>query len=179
MTMPPGQELKDTGLAHFRAGRFEEAITALAQAQQAFAAEGNRMQAAECANDHGVAARQAAHFEEAEAALSQARQLFQELGDLKGQGQVLGNLGSLAESRNRNGESAQFYKEAIELFNQAGASDLAAQTWQALSRLRMKQGKWFQALGAYDAGLDGIKNPTPTQRLLRRLMGTTRRLMGG
>jgi tetratricopeptide (TPR) repeat protein len=177
--MPTGNELKDKGLEHYRAGHFEDAIAAFVLAQQSFQAEGNRAQAAECANDRGVAARQAARFDEAEAAFGEARKLFEQVGDRKGLGQVVGNLGALAESRNQNEPAAALYKEAIALFDEADAADLAGETWRALSRLRMKQGKWFAALGAYDAGLEGVKHLTPTQRMLRRLLKTSRRLMGG
>ena len=126
-----------------------------------------------------MAARQAAHFDEAEAAFHEARKLFETLGDRMAQGQVIGNLGALAESRNQNDQAASFYKEAITLFDEVGAADLSGETWRALSRLRMKQGKWFAALGAYDAGLQDVKHLTPTQRLLRRLLRASRRLMGG
>ena len=175
--MSTGTKLKDTGLGHFRAGRFEDAMAAFAEAQSVFLAEGDRAQAAECANDLGVAARQAARFDEAEAAFGEARKLFANLDDPKSLGQVMGNLAALAESRNQNDSAAQLYKEAIARFDEAGEAELAAETWRALSRLRMKQGKWFQALGAYDAGLDGVKRLTLTQQVLRRLLKTSRRLI--
>lgn len=179
MSMPIANELKNQGLEHYRAGRFEDAIAAFALAQQAFLAESDVKQAAESANDRGVAARQAARFDEAEAAFTDARRLFAESGDQTAQGQVVGNLGALAESRNQNDQAASLYKEAIALFEAAGAADLEAETWRALSRLRMKQGQWFAALGAYDAGLTGVKHLTPTQRILRRLLKTSNRLLGG
>ena len=177
--MSAADDLKKKGIEHYRAGRFEDAMAAFAHAQQAFLAEGNPQQAAETANDRGVAARQAAHLDVAEAAFTEARRLFDESGDRLSQGQVIGNLGALSESRNQNEQAAAFYKEAIVLFDEVGAADLSGETWRALSRLRMKQGKWLAALGAYDAGLQDVKHPTPTQRLLRRLMRVSRRLMGG
>ena len=177
--MTKAKELKNLGLEHYRAGRFEDAIAVFAQAQQAFLADADMKQAAETANDRGVAARQAARFDEAEAAFADARRLFAELGDRTAQGQVVGNLGALADSRNQNDQAASLYKEAIALFEAAGAADLEAETWRALSRLRMKQGQWFAALGAYDAGLTGVKHLTPTQRMLRRLLKTSRRLLSG
>jgi tetratricopeptide (TPR) repeat protein len=177
--MTKAKELKNLGLEHYRAGRFEDAIAVFAQAQQAFLADADMKQAAETANDRGVAARQAARFDEAEAAFADARRLFTELGDQTAQGQVVGNLGALADSRNQNDQAASLYKEAIALFGAAGAADLEAETWRALSRLRMKQGQWFAALGAYDSGLTGIKHLTPAQRLLRRLLKTSRRLLSG
>jgi len=172
-------DLKKKGMEHYRAGRFEDAVAAFTHAQQAFLAERNPQQAAETANDRGVAARQAARFDEAESAFTKARKLFDESGDRLSQGQVIGNLGALSESRNQNEQAAAFYKEAIVLFDEAGSADLSGEMWRALSRLRMKQGKWLAALGAYDAGLQDVKHLTPTQRLLRRLMKVSRRLMGG
>jgi tetratricopeptide (TPR) repeat protein len=177
--MLTANKLKDKGMEHYRAGRFEDALAAFAQAQQAFLAEGDTRQAAEMANDRGVAARQAAHFDEAEGAFADARKLFEALGDRRAQGQVVGNLGTLAESRDQNERAAALYKEAITLFDEVGAADLSGETWRALSRLRMKQGKWFAALGAYDAGLQDVQHLTSTQRLLRRLTRVTQRLMGG
>ena len=177
--MSTAADLKKKGMEHYRAGRFEDAMAAFAHAHGAFLVEGNLQQAAETANDRGVAARQAARFDEAEAAFTKARRLFDELGDRLSQGQVIGNLGALSESRNQNEQAAAFYTQAIALFDEVGAADLAAETWRALSRLRMKQGKWFAALGAYDAGLQDIKHLTLTQRLLRRLIRVSRRLMGG
>lgn len=165
------------GLELYRAGQFEDAVAVFAQAQQACLAQDNLQGAAECANNRGVAARQAARPDEAEAAFTEARRLFERLGDRKSQGMVAGNLGALAESCDERDRAVAFYKEAIELFEAAGAAELAAETWRALSRLRMKQGEWFAALGAYDASLDRVKRPTPTQRALRSLLGVSRRLM--
>ncbi len=177
--MPTPDELEKQGMKLYRDGRFEDAAAAFAQAHQSFLAAGIKPRAAQAANDRGVAARQAARFEEAEAAFVQAKNLFEELGDFKAQGQVVGNLGALAESRDHNEQAVELYKEAIALFEKAGAADMAGETWRALSRLRMKQGKWFQALGAYDAGLDQIKHPSLTDRVLRRLLRTTHKLTGG
>jgi tetratricopeptide (TPR) repeat protein len=177
--MPTADELKNNGIEHYRAGEFEEAIAAFAQAQPAFLASGDVEQAAECANNRGVAARQTARLDEAEAAFTQARQLFEKLGDRKSQGMVAGNLGALAESRDQRERAVTLYKEAIKLFEAAGAADLSAETWRALSRLRMKQGQWFAALGAYDTSLDSVQHPTATQRALRSLLKLSRRLISG
>jgi hypothetical protein len=69
------------------------------------------------------------------------------------------------------------YKKAIALFEQAGAVELAGETWRALSRLRLRQGRWMEALAAYDAGLDSPQRLTLTQHALRRLIKTSRRLL--
>jgi tetratricopeptide (TPR) repeat protein len=177
--MPTADELNRKGLEHYRAGRLEDAIVAFAQAQSAYLEESQIGPAAESANNRGVAARQAARFDEAEAAFAEARQLFAETGDRRSQGMVAGNLGALAESRNQNDQAASHYKEAIALFEAAGAMDLSGETWRALSRLRMKQGDWFAALAAYDAGLDQVQHPNVTQRTLRGLFRISRRLAGG
>jgi tetratricopeptide (TPR) repeat protein len=175
--VPTADQANSQGLELYRAGRFEDAIAAFAQAQQAFLVQDNLKGAAECANNRGVAARQAARLDEAEAAFTEAYHMSEKLGDRLSQGMVAGNLGALAESRDQRDRAVAFYKQAIELFEAAGAAELAAETWRALSRLRMKQGEWFAALGAYDASLDSVRHPTPTQRALRSLLGVSRRLM--
>ncbi len=177
--MSTGEQLRKQGLELYRSGRFEEAMTAFADARQAFESAGSTREAAESANDRGVAARQAGRLDEAEIAFRQARGLFISLADLKAEGQVTGNLGALAESRRQNDEAAALYKDAVGLLERAGAPDLAAETWRALSRLRMKQGRWFQALGAYEAGMDNLQHLSLRERLLRWLLRILRPLLGG
>jgi hypothetical protein len=43
----------------------------------------------------------------------------------------------------------------------------------------MKQGNWLGAINTYEAGLSNVDQPSPLQRLLRRLLSTPRKLIGG
>ena len=87
------QELKKEGLRLFHEGLYEEAAAKFGQAQEAFTAEGNEVEAAEVLNNLGVVYRMQGKWDEAIAALEEARATFARLGDRSREAQALGNLG--------------------------------------------------------------------------------------
>ena len=177
--MATGESLKNEGMQLYREGRFEEAAAKFAEAQAAFIAHGNAREAAESANNRGVCWRQAAIGDKARAAFEEARAAFQSLGDVADEGQVIGNLGALADSEGQPDRAAELYGEAIKMLESAGEKDLAQATYAALSRLKMKRGNWMGAITAYESGLEEADRPGAMQRVLRGLLGVTRKLGGG
>lgn len=176
--MATGNLLSDEAMRLYRAERYEEAAAKFAEAQTAFAASNSAKDVAEAANNRGMAWRQAAHWAEARAAFEEARALFTSIADVAGEGQVAGNLGALAESEGKLDQAARLYAESIDLLESAGDKDSVQMTYVALSRLRMKQGNWFGALNAYENGLAQADRLRPMQRVLLRLIGTRRKLIG-
>ncbi len=87
----------------------------------------------------------------------------------------MGNMGSVLEGQERYEEAVDAYKQSANMFEQIGDSDSAMYTWQALSRLRMKQGQWLPAIAAYEEGIDNMPDRSLKKRLLRRIL----RLPGG
>lgn len=169
--MSDGKSLQDAGLKLYRDGQYEEAAAKFAEAQQAYAAANDQVNAAECVNNRGVCWRQAAKWDEATAAFTEARSIFQTLSDVKGEGQVVGNLAALADSQGDKDRSADLYLEAIALLEKAGAKDLAKDCYTALSRLRLKRRDVMGAISAYDAGLEEIEKPNIMQRMVRKILG--------
>jgi tetratricopeptide (TPR) repeat protein len=169
--MSDEKNLQDAGLKLYRDGQYEEAAAKFIEAQQAYGAANDQVNAAECANNRGVCWRQAAKWDEATAAFTEARSMFQALSDVKGEGQVVGNLAALADSQNDKDRAADLYLESIDLLEKAGAKDLAKDSYTALSRLRLKRRDFMGAIGAYDAGLDEIDKPNVMQRVVRRILG--------
>jgi tetratricopeptide (TPR) repeat protein len=168
-------QLHALGITHFRAGRFADAAQALAEAYALSEASGDRQRAAEILNDMGVTRRELAEWVQAEAALEKAYLIFVELGNVKGKAQVMGNMGSVLEGQERHEEAVDAYKQSARMFEQIGDSDSAMYAWQALSRLRMKQGQWLSAVAAYEEGIENLPDRSFKKGLLQRIL----RLPGG
>ncbi len=165
------KQIKDEGLKLYREARYEEAAAKFAEAQQAFAAEGNAREAAECVNNRGVCWRQAAKFDEATAAFEEARAAFQGLADSMGEAQVLGNLAALADSRGDAQQALSLYQQAVELFEKLDAQDYVKDTYTAISKLKLKQRDFMGAITSFDAGLEQLDNPNLVERMARKILG--------
>ena len=177
--MASGEALRDEGMRLYREERFEEAAAKFADAQAVFAAGDRLKDAAEQANNRGQSWRQAARWDEALTAFEEARAAFRALGDVASEGQVVGNLGALADAQGKPDQASEFYMEAIQLLESVGEHDLAQSTYTALSRLKLKQGNWLGAIGAFESGLTQLEKPSLTHRVVRRLLDMPRRLIGG
>jgi tetratricopeptide (TPR) repeat protein len=169
-TMSDSVKLHALGITHFRAGRFAEAVQAFGEAYEAAEMTGDRQRAAEILNDMGVTRRELSEWSQAEAVLKEAYALFAELGNVKGKAQVLGNMGSVLEGQANFQEAADAYKQSAKMFEEIGDSDSAMYTWQALSRMRMKQGQWLPAIAAYEEGIENMPDHSLKKGLLSRIL---------
>ena len=165
------KQIKDDGMKLYRDGRYEEAAAKFVEAQQAFAAEGNAKEAAECINNRGVCWRQAAKFDEATAAFEEARAAFQALNDSMGEAQVLGNLAALADSSGDGKQALDLYQQAVEIFEKLNAQDYVKDTYTAISKLKLKQRDFMGAITSFDAGLEQLDNPNLVERMARKILG--------
>ncbi len=165
------RHLKEDGLKLYRDGRYEAAAAKFVEAQQAFAAEGNAKEAAECSNNRGVCWRQAARFDEAAAAFEEARAAFQALNDSMGEAQVLGNLAALADSRGDAQQALDWYQQAVERFEQLNAQAYVKDTYTAISKLKLKQRDFMGAITSFDASLEQLDNPNLVERMARKILG--------
>jgi tetratricopeptide (TPR) repeat protein len=163
-------KLHALGITHFRAGRFAEAVQALSEAHKAAETAGDRQRVAEILNDIGVTRRELSEWGQAEAVLKEAYALFAELGSVRGKAQVMGNMGSVLEGDANYQEAADAYKQSAKMFEEIGDSDSAMYAWQALSRMRMKQGQWLPAIAAYEEGIENMPDRSLKKGLLERLL---------
>jgi tetratricopeptide (TPR) repeat protein len=165
------KQIKDEGLKLYRDGQYEEAVAKFVEAQQAFMAEGDAKEAAECINNRGVAWRQAAKFDEATAAFEEARPAFQALNDEMGEAQVLGNLAALAESKGENKQALELYQQAADMFEKLDAQDYVKDTYTAISKLKLKQRDFMGAIASFDVGLEQLDHPNLVERMARKILG--------
>lgn len=169
-------ELHEAGIAQFRQGNMDAALSNLQEALQA-APESSRQQA-EIYNDLGVVYRELEDYDAAFNALDEAMAIFKELNDAKGQAQTLGNLGALLEAEEDYETAVNSYKQSAKMLEELGESEMAMYVWQAISRLRTRQGQYIAALGAYEEGVEnmpkGFKRST-----LEKLLKMPGKLLGG
>jgi hypothetical protein len=67
-------------------------------------------------------------------------------------------------------EAVLIYRQAADALQQAGEEDMRADTLKSLSQMYMKHGRFTDAVIAMQEGLMGIKNPSPRQKFLKKLL---------
>ena len=151
-------------------GDYESAARLYGDAASAFQEAGNAVDAAEMKNNQSVAFLQAGNPQSALDAAAGTAAVFSAAADPRRQGIALANEATPLESLGRLDDAVEKYRAAAEAFEQAGEDQLRARVMQAVAGIYLRQRQLFQALGAARAGLNGVKNPTITQRLLRTLL---------
>lgn len=96
--------------------------------------------------------------------------IFAEAGDLRRQAMALGNQAAALEALNRPDEAIDAYERSAELLTQVGDTETRVSVMQSLSALQLRHGRQLEALATMQAGLNGVKHPTPKQRMLRKLL---------
>lgn len=162
------KKLHEQGVALFRQGKFEAALQKFNEALQA--TEGQIKQAAEIYNDLGVTYKQIENFPAAHQALDEAMSRFTDLNDKKGQAQTLGNRAALYEAERQLEKAVDIYKESAVILEEIGESEMAMYVWQAISRLRTKQGQYIAAIGAYEEGIQNMPKDSLKRKVLQQIV---------
>jgi tetratricopeptide (TPR) repeat protein len=121
-------------------------------------------------NNLGAIHTQEERWEEASEAFGKAMSAFESLGDQVGQAQTLGNLGTMYRYHGDNETAVQHLKQATDLLHDAGEGAKEAATLRLLSRIRLGQARWLEALHFYDLSLGCVQPPGIKERVLRRLL---------
>lgn len=177
MTDKQAKKLHEAGVSLFRSGQTEEALQKLTEAL-ALAPDNSRRQA-EIYNDLGVVWRELEDYEAAHQALDQAMDIFTALDDKKGQAQTWGNRGALLEAEEMLEEAVEAYKQSAAMLQELGESEMAMYVWQAISRLRTRQGQYIAAIGAYEEGVDNMPKGSFKRKVLEKLLKAPGALLGG
>jgi len=171
------QKLHQEGIALFKKGNYETALEKLNQALQA--AGDDAHQKGEILNDMGVIHTQLKDFEAAHQTLDKALETFTNLADKKGQAQALGNRAALLQAQGQLDEAVETYKSSATMLEELGENDMAMYVWQAISRLRMKQGQYIAAIGAYEEGVENMPPGSFKQKVLQQILKAPGSLLGG
>jgi hypothetical protein len=62
------------------------------------------------------------------------------------------------------------YEKSAELLKEVGELELRAYVHQAMSEMLLQRGSYLEAYAVMRAGVMDIKNPNPSQRILKSLM---------
>jgi tetratricopeptide (TPR) repeat protein len=126
----------------------------------------------------GVVYQQLEDYSAAHKALDEAETRFTALEDKKGQAQTLGNRAAIYEAEGLLDEAVDTYKESAKMLEEAGESDMAMYVWQAVSRLRTKQGQYIAAIGAYEEGVSKMPKSSFKRKVLERILKAPGSLLG-
>lgn len=167
--LSPG-ELAENAKRSYQAGDLSAAIDGFAAAAAAYASEGDAPMAAEMKNNQSVTM---LRDKQPQAALDAARGtegIFIEAGDARREGIALANQASALEALKRHKESIDYYSRAGAALEKAGEVDFRLEVMQLLAALHLRRFKIFDAIITLQSGLAGIKNPTPRQRFMKKLL---------
>ena len=164
------QSLEKEGKAAYKRGDFLAAARTFEAAKLGFAAMGDALNAAEMANNCSVAYLQAGEGEAALAAVEGSDSVFAQAGDLRRQGMAVANRGAALEALEHSEEAITAYQQAAEILQQAGEDQMRAQVMQSLSMLQFQMGRQMQALGSMQNGIEGVKRPSASQKMLKKLL---------
>jgi tetratricopeptide (TPR) repeat protein len=162
--------LKEQGIRMFRFGEYEEATELFQSAYALYQELGDDRGRAEMLNNLGAVHTQEERWDKATEAFNEAMAAFKSLEDLNGQGQTLGNLGTMYRYRGDSEAAVQHLKQAADLFHETADREKEAATLRLLSRIRLGQARWLEALHFYDLALACAQPPGIKERVLRRLL---------
>ena len=177
MSTISAKKLHEEGVSLFRKGKLEAALEKLGEALQV--AEGATRQTAEIYNDMGVIQKQLENYPAAHQALDEAMARFTELEDRPGQAQNLGNRAAVFEAEGQLEEAIEYYKQSATMLEEVGENEMAMYVWQAVSKLRMKQGQYIAAIGAYEEGIENMPESSFKRKVLQQILKVPGSMFGG
>jgi hypothetical protein len=164
------KETADQARSLYLAGDFMAAAEAFAISATICEGEGNLLELAEMKNNQSVALLRARKPQEAFEAAKGTEKIFAEAGDNRRQGMALANQASALEALNRSKEAIELYNEAGDALEKASEFDSRFEVMKLLSSLYLRRLKIVDAILSLQAGLAAIKNPTPQQRFMKKLL---------
>jgi len=164
------EKLQKEGLEAFRDGNYELAQSKFEALLEIAEAEGQPVKAAEALNDLGVTRKQLGDLDGAMEALRQALKYYQDNDDELGEAKTLGNFGMVEEAAEKYEDSIQSYLDAASIFEELGETELATFTWQALSKLQLRQKDWLNAIASYERGLDNLPDNSVKKKFVKNLL---------
>ena len=164
------QDIVEQAKQTYVAGDYQSAAQAFAEASKSFASEGNVLMSAEMKNNQSVALLRDKQVKAALEAAQGTDEVFAKAGDMRRQGMALANQASALEALKRFKEAIDFYIRAGEALEKAGEVDMRVEVMQLLSALYLRRFKLYDAIIALQSGLVAVKNPTPKQRFMKKIL---------
>jgi tetratricopeptide (TPR) repeat protein len=164
------QQLADEGQAEYNRANYLEAARLYRAAADSYLSSGDKLTAAEMANNCSVSYLKGGNAEAALEATIGTDLLFAEKGDRLRQAMALGNQASAWEGLNQLDKAMSTYSESAELLNSLGEAELRAYVLQSISAIQLRRGQFFEAYATMGAGVMGLEKPNLSQKILKSLI---------
>jgi tetratricopeptide (TPR) repeat protein len=164
------QALAEKAKQIYEMGDMEAAIQAYRDAAAAFLSVGDQLMAAEMKNNLSVSLLRVGQAQSALEAVDGTDVVFAAAGDDRRLGIAHANRASAYESLKRHKDAIEEYEKAGKSLEKAGEDQMRAQVMQLLSALYLRRWKLLNAVIALQSGLTGVKDPTPKQRLMKKVL---------
>ena len=168
------QQLGEQGKLAYEQQKMADAASLFAASAAAYEHAGNLADAAEMKNNLAVVLLRTKQPAQALALIEGTPEVFSAAGDLRRHGMALGNEGTALEDLHRDDEAVERYRQAAEIFEQAGQEQMRAMMLESVTALQVRHGKLLDSYVSAVDGMAGVKKPTFRQRVLKLLM----RIMG-
>jgi tetratricopeptide (TPR) repeat protein len=166
----PPEQIAEEGKRLYQQGDFLKAAELFASAAQEYTARNDALMTAEMKNNQCVVLLQVRRLNEALEIVTGTDAVFAEAGDYRRQGIALANRATVMDALGRWKEAVPIYRQAADALQRAGEDGMRADTLKSLSQMYMKHGRFTDAVIAMQEGLMGVKDPTPRQKLLKKLL---------
>lgn len=176
-TQTSGEAYRDLGRKAYQAGNFSVAENYFRQAQDAFNACNDSLQAAEMANDRCVALLQDNQPDAAYQAVFGTEHIFEKAGDKVRQAMTIGNQATALDEMGKVDDALDAYRISARLFAETDEKEYHAHILKRLSALLFKKGKRMEAIFIMQSALDLKPHLTLTERFSHFLFGILSRMM--
>jgi tetratricopeptide (TPR) repeat protein len=164
------EKILDSAKLLYQEGDYAAATTAFKEAEKAYLQSGDALMAAEMQNNQSVALLRAKDPDAALRAVKGSESVFAKAGEFRREGMALANIASALQALKRSKEAIDYYVKAGDALQRADEGEMRAEVMQLLSMLYLKHFKFYEAILALQAGLSGLKNPTPRQRFMKKIL---------
>jgi tetratricopeptide (TPR) repeat protein len=164
------QQLAEQGKLAYEKDDLAGAATLFASAAAAYEQDGNLPDAAEMKNNVAVVFLRLKQPAQALALIEGTPQVFTDAGDLRRYGIALGNQGTALEDLHREDDAVERYRQAAEVFEQAGEEQMRAMMLESVTSIQVRHGKIMDSYVSAVDGMAGVTKPTLRQRVLKVLM---------
>jgi tetratricopeptide (TPR) repeat protein len=149
--------------------KYREAADYFGQAATHYVTINDPLMAAEMKNNQSVAYLQAGNARASLEAVLGTDEVFASSGDKKRQGMAVANQAAALGDLKRKEEAIALYEKSAGILEEAGEPDLRADVMRSIATLRIRQGKFTDAVVSMQDGLMEVKKPTLKQRILKKL----------
>ncbi len=180
MTQDPNSPEKRSleALEAYQRGAYGDAVQGFQAAKRDFLDRGDKLNAAEAANNLSVVLLKMDQAHEALDAVKGTPEIFQHAGNSQMEAMALGNLAAALEATGEIKQAEECYIQALTRLEESDDQETRSYILQALSRLQLRGGKPFDALTSMHGALDSQPRLSWRDRILRRLFDIPGRLLG-